>query len=313
MENFNNSSNGINKFLEICVNTLDIFAPRKKKYLLGNNMSFMDKNLINAHRKPTRLRNKFLKNRAESNRVSYNKQQNFCASLLRKTKKDYNGNLDVKDVIDKKNFWKTVKPLFSDQVKSSEKITLVCEDKIKTTDDENGKILNSFFSNALNHLKVGEFKDIDFSAECISHPALKAIMKFLNHPSVSAIRNVFSPQSFNFSKVSADDVLKEINKLGNRTAIQNTDIPANILKQNADVFGSYISHFFNVCVDKGTFPSVLKHFDIIPVFKKGYRGSKENYRSMSILSVISKIFENLLCNQITPFMDQFLSKYLCSF
>ena len=82
-------------------------------------------------------------------------------------------------------------------------------------------------------------------------------MKFRNHPSVSAIRNAFNPQSFNFSKVSVDDVLKEINKLGNRKAIQNTDIPVKILKQNADIFGSYICHFFNVCVDKGTFPSVL--------------------------------------------------------
>ena len=77
----------------------------------------------------------------------------------------------------------------------------------------------------------------------------------------------------NFSKVSVDDVLKEINKLGNRKAIQNTGIPVKILKQNADIFGSYICHFFNVCVDEGTFPSVLKHASITPVFKKGYRGS----------------------------------------
>ena len=140
------------------------------------------------------------------------------------------------------------------------------------------KILNSLFSNVVKHLKIPELKDIDFSAECIPQPALKAIMKFRNHPSVSAIRNAFNPQSFNFSKVSVDDVLKEINKLGNRKAIQNTDIPVKILKQNADIFGSYICHFLNVCVDKGTFPSVLKHADNTPVFKKGYRGSKENYR-----------------------------------
>ena len=114
-------------------------------------------------------------------------------------------------------------------------------------------------------MKIPEFKDIDFSAECIPHPALKAIMKFRKHPSVSAITNAFNPQSFNFSKVSVDDVLKEINKLGNRKAIQNTDIPVKILKQNADIFGSYICHFFNVCVNKGTFPSVLKHADITPV------------------------------------------------
>ena len=85
----------------------------------------MNKNLVNAHRKRTRLRNKFLKNRTESKRVYYNKQRNFCVCLLRKTKKDYNGNLNEKDVIDNKKFWKTVKPLFPDKAKFSEKIALV--------------------------------------------------------------------------------------------------------------------------------------------------------------------------------------------
>ena len=114
-------------------------------------------------------------------------------------------------------------------------------------------------------------------------------------------------------KVNVDDVLKEINKLGNRKAIQNTDIPVKVLKQNADIFGSYICHFFNVCVDKGTLPSVLKHANITPVFKKGYSGPEENYRPVSILPVISKIFQKLLSNQIPPLMDQILSKYHCGF
>ena len=127
---------------------------------------------------------------------------------MRKTKKklQYYGNLNEKDVIDNKKFRKTVKPLFSDKVKSYEIITLVHEDKMITTDDENAKIRNSFFSNAVKYLKIPEFEDIDFSAECISHPALKVIMKFHNHPSVSATRNTFNPQSFNFSKVIVVDV-----------------------------------------------------------------------------------------------------------
>ena len=65
-------------------------------------------------------------------------------------------------------------------------------------------------------------------------------------------------------------------------------------------------HFFNICVDKSQFPSVLKHANTTPVFKKGHRCSKENYRPVSILPVIYKIFEKLLCHQIKPFMDQFL-------
>ena len=108
-------------------------------------MPFMNENLVHAHRKRTRLRNKFLKNRTKSNKVCYNKQRDFCVSLLRKTNKDYYGNLNEKDVINNTKFWKTVKPLFSDKVRSSEKITLVHEDKIRTTDDENAKMLNSFF------------------------------------------------------------------------------------------------------------------------------------------------------------------------
>ena len=49
------------------------------------------------------------------------------------------------------------------------------------------------------------------------------------------------------------------------------------------------------------------------MFKKGYRGSKKNYRPVSILPVISEIFEKLLCKQITIFMDPLLSKYQCGF
>ena len=109
---------------------------------------------------------------------------------MRKTKKDYYGNLNEKDVIHNKFFWETVKLLFSDKVKPSEKIALAIS---ITTDDENAKMLNSCFSNVVKYLKIPKFKDIDCSAQCISHPALKAIINFRNHPSVSVIRNTFNP------------------------------------------------------------------------------------------------------------------------
>ena len=90
---------GHNKFLGICINTLDIFAPRLKIYLRGKKMPFKNKNVVNTHRKRACLRNKFLKNITENNRVCYSKQRDFCASLLRKIKKDYYKNLNEKDVI----------------------------------------------------------------------------------------------------------------------------------------------------------------------------------------------------------------------
>ena len=70
-------------------------------------------------------------------------------------------------MIDNKRFSKVVKPYLSDKVKSSEKIALVHEDKIITNNDENTKILNSYFSNVVKQSTTLEFEDIDFSAESL--------------------------------------------------------------------------------------------------------------------------------------------------
>ena len=103
-------SNGLQKFIDICIKTLDKSAPRKKKYSRGNNMTFINKSLSGAHMKRTRLRKCYLKKFSEQNRLSYVKQGNYCFSLLKKqNKKDYHARLNVKDIVDNKQFWRTVK------------------------------------------------------------------------------------------------------------------------------------------------------------------------------------------------------------
>ena len=189
----------------------DKFAPRKKKYSRGNNMPFMNKLLSRAHMKRTRLRNCYLKKRSEQNRLSYVKQRrNYCVSLLRKTKKDYYANLNVKDIVDNKQFWRTVKSLFSDKTVSNEIITLG-EDKTVTTQDKpNAELLNIFFSNAVKNLKIPRFSNTNPLAERLYNPTLKAILKYKNHPSIVAIRNANNNSHFHFNEVSVEEVCVEV-------------------------------------------------------------------------------------------------------
>ena len=63
----------------------------------------------------------------------------------------------------------------------------------------------------------------------------------------------------------------------------------------------------------GNFPNNVKLADITPVLKKKVPLKKENYRSVSILSAISKIFERLMQKQIVGYMENFLSPYLCGY
>ena len=93
-------------FLQRCKEALDIRAPLKSKYLRSNNSPFMNKNISKAIMDRTRLRNKFLKIRSIECKLAYNKQRNYCVSLIRHTKREYYNNLDHKYVIDNKTFWK---------------------------------------------------------------------------------------------------------------------------------------------------------------------------------------------------------------
>ena len=58
---------------------------------------------------------------------------------------------------------------------------------------------------------------------------------------------------------------------------------------------------------------MLKKADITPVYKKGEITDKENYRPISTLSNLTKVFEKLLYNQIETFMTHKLSKLLTGF
>ena len=96
--NIEENENGLNNLLNACIRILDIHAPRKQKYTRGNHMSFMNKALSKEIMRKTRLRNKFLKDRSEENKKKYSKQRNYCVSLLRKSKSDYFGNLNEKNI-----------------------------------------------------------------------------------------------------------------------------------------------------------------------------------------------------------------------
>ena len=86
-ENFINNDDGFQRFCHISLDALNKHAPRKKKHAWGNQMPFFNKELLKAIMTLPKLRNIFLQNRSEEDRMRYTKQRNVCVSLLRKTKK----------------------------------------------------------------------------------------------------------------------------------------------------------------------------------------------------------------------------------
>ena len=118
------------------------------------------------------------------------------------------------------------------------------------------------------------------------------------HPSIVVVKNLSKGSRFDFCRVSVQDAVKEIKKLSTRKATQYADLPAKFLKEDSDIFRNFVCDFFNDCVGRGDFPSILKIVNITPVFKKRDRDLKDNYRPVSILLASSKVFEKLLVNKL---------------
>ena len=75
---------------------------------------------------------------------------------------------------------------------------------------------------------------------------MRAIAKYRVHPSIIAIKeNCNSSTRFNFLFVDEEDVLKEIKNLKANKAIQNTDIPTKLIKENSDISVDFIFENLN--------------------------------------------------------------------
>ena len=91
---------------------------------------------------------------------------------------------------------------------------------------------------------------------------------------------------------------------------QSNDISANLIKEYSNIFTTIIVKDINKCMHNGTFP---KSFKISKVYKKDEPYDKNNYRQISILSNLSKIYERYMYAEINAYFDDILSKFQCGF
>ena len=90
-------------------------------------------------------------------------------------------------------------------------------------------------------------------------------------------------------------------------------IPIKIVKLANKKICKDLAHCMNECIKQNQFPNELKIADITPTFKKEDPLDKTNYRPISTLPTVSKIFERILFSQLQRFSNKFLSPLLCGF
>ena len=107
-----------------------------------------------------------------------------------------------------------------------------------------------------------------------------------------------------FAPISRKEIQGAIKDLKDNN-FNHSDIPVKLLKFIADDLSIYLEHLFNICIEKGLFPSDLKIAHILPIHKTGDKKLVSNFRPISLLNPIAKIFEKIISLRLINFFQHF--------
>ena len=291
---------------------LDKHAPIKTKLLRANHKPYVTKAMRKAIMKRSELATKYRRSPTDENLKAWKKHKNYCSNLYKKERKNYYESLDMNNLTDNKKFWDTIKPIFSNKAKGSSNITLVEDKKLITSEKEVAETLNKHFIESVRKLVENDSSSAYITENSTkTDPISKIIDKFRYHPSILSIKKNVKSMKFSFEHFSEEDIATEIKKFDSKKS--STGIPIKSLKENSDILSGKLKDILNNCLDQGIFPDRLKLADISPIFKADDSSIKKNYRPVSVLNTISKLFEKLINKQFVSYIENHLSQYLCGY
>ena len=112
-----------------------------------------------------------------------------------------------------------------------------------------------------------------------------------------------SPNSMFFNKIDHKEVYSIIADLSSNVTPGLDKITNKVLKISAEAICLPLTHIINKSFEKGIFPDCLKTAKVIPLFKKGDEATCANYRPISVLCNLSKIFDTLIYKRIMSFFQ----------
>ena len=204
----------------------------------------------------------------DENYATYKEALNLATTEIRKSKRTFEhilaGNI--------KNYSKS----FYAYVRSKQKV----RDKVGPLEYNSGNIISDRFQMAE---VLNEYFSLVFTTEDISSLPVP-FTKF------EGTKSEHLGQLF----VTPEIIAKKIKKMKDNKSPGVDGIPPKLLKEIVEQISTPLAKLFNLSLEEGIIPSEWKEANITPLFKKGSRKKPENYRPVSLTSVVCKLLEILI-------------------
>ena len=287
-------------FISILNTLLDKHAPFKtmnKKELKLQQKPWISKGILCSIRKRDiifRKLKKATKQTVKSNlHAKYKNYRNQIVLLTRLSKRNYYSTFFTTNMGNLRKTWEGIREIVS--IKEKSKCTPNCimsNGKNITNQKEIANNFNSFFSSIGNKIQNEIFSQ---------------------HKSYSDFLKNSSQNSIFLTPTDPSEVASLISSLNTKKATGPNSIPSFIISKISKEVSIPLSSLINCSFVTGTFPTNLKVARIIPVHKQGSKLSVNNYRPISLLSNIHKIFEKIMYKRLYDFLCKQNSFYELQF
>lgn len=179
-----------------------------------------------------------------------------------------------------KAVWKVINTETGKRKSYNSQINIVHEGKLIDSDFEVADAFDDFFSNIASLTTKG----LKSSSE------QAAIWTRLNINKCEAL--------FEFEQIDTQTFLKTFKLINLKKSEDLWGVSMAVINHIISTIAPYLTYVFNCCVKEGVFPDLMKLSKIVPLFKSGEKSNISNFRPISILPTLSKVFEKIMLNQL---------------
>lgn len=273
--------------------TLEIHAPTRLRRVRSQYAPWLNDPIKKAMNNRDYLKKKAVKTQSYYYDEAYKGARNHVNKLIKKAKKRYYQITIDQNKGKPKEMWKHINQLVGRGSKTTHipSIKVGCETIL---DEKNiAETLNNYFVNVGPDLS-SQIPQTDSNVEAYVKPVT---------------------DEFNFRDILTEEVTTALLKLNGSKSCGPDKIPARILKDSNDVITPILTQIFNCSLHSGIFPDDWKKARVSPIYKNGEKEECGNYRPISVLSVVSKLFEKLVCDQLNNYLkkNDVITKYQSGF
>ena len=200
-----------------------------------------------------------------------------------------------------KKTWSLIKSVTGKNKKTS--INEILIDSYNTISDP--KIIAEFFNEYF--VNIGP----SLASEASKEFSDDELTNNINQPDIQKNSTFYS------SQISVENIALTLRNLKSNKSTGLDKIPAKILKLSSDIIGiaPSLTHIFNLLLETGIYVDDWKRACVIPIYMTEDKRKYKNYRPISILPVVSKVFEREVFNQVYRYLSEnpLLSRFQSGF